>query len=86
MGNGVTGTRVSEGKGGLLPLLDEEMDEIWLELESKEAPRSDMILLLIMQEHGFHIYRNHVKVDEDGRRYILKGKIKIRIGISMVRR
>ena len=49
MGNGVTGTRVSEGKGGLLPLLDEKMDQIWLELESKEAPRSDMILLPIMQ-------------------------------------
>ena len=57
-----------------------------MELEAKAAPRSDMVLLPLMQEHGYHIYRHYVKLDEDGRQYIEKGKIKIRIGASMVRR
>ena len=75
--NGGTSSRVTESKGGLLPLLDEKMDLIWRELEAKEAPRSDMVLLPIMEKHGYHIYQNHVKYDEDGRRYIAKAKIKI---------
>ena len=45
-----------------------------------------MVLLPLMEEHGYHIYRNHVKFDEHGRRYIQKGKIQIRISPSMVRR
>ena len=61
------------------------MDIIWKELEAKEAPRSDSVLLPLMEEHGYHIYRNHVKYDTDGRRYIAKGKMKIRISQSMVR-
>ena len=39
-----------------------------------------------MEEHGYQIYANYVKLDEDGRRYIEKGKIKIRIGTSMLKR
>ena len=70
--DGVTGSRVTERKGGLLPLLDEKMDIIWKELEAKEAPRSDSVLLPLMEEHGYHIYRNHVKYDTDGLRYIAK--------------
>lgn len=57
-----------------------------MELKAKAAPRSDMALLPLMQEHGYHIYPDYVKLDEEGRQYIEKGKIKIRIGASMVSR
>ena len=67
-------------------MLDAKMDVIWKELEEKAAPRSDSVLLHLMQEHGYQIYANHVKLDEDGRRYIEKGKIKIRIGNSMLKK
>ena len=67
-------------------MLDAKMDVIWKELEEKAAPRSDSVLLHLMQEHGYQMYANHVKLDEDGRRYIEKGKIKIRIGNSMLKR
>ena len=84
--DGVRGSRATEGKGGLLPLLDQKMDLIWKELEAKEAPRSDSVLLPLFQEHGFQLYQNFVKLDENNRRYIEKGKMKIRIRESMVRR
>ena len=67
-------------------MLDAKMDAIWKELEEKSAPRSDSVLLPLMEEHGYQIYANFVKLDEDGRRYIEKGKIKIRIGTSMLKR
>ena len=67
-------------------MLDAKMDLIWKDLEEKAAPRSDSVLIQLMQEHGYHLYKNHVKLDEDGRRYIQKSKIKIRIGMSMLRR
>ena len=67
-------------------MLDHKMDLVWKELEHKEAPRSDSILLPLFQEHGYQLYQNFVKLDEDDRPYIERGKIKIRIGMSMVRR
>ena len=69
-----------------MPLLDSKMDEIFEELERTEAPRSDAVLLPLFEEHGYHLYQNFVKFDENSRRYIEMGNIKIRIGESMVRR
>ena len=45
-----------------------------------------MILLPLFEEHGYQLYQNFVKLDEENRKYIQKGKIKIRISESMVRR